>query len=849
MSIKVIELAKELEVSIDEILDQLRRLYVDVEDERSVIDDKIAGLIRHKFSGTTASKAAKKKKKADDEAAETKAKAKAAAKKTAKKAAEEEAKVKAMEEEKAAKKAELSAPVEKPLDKAEASAKVEAAAEPKEPTVVAPKIPEKPFVSPIRLVKAAVPEKVQEKKPVKQQPPKKLEIYGKGPIKGKKAGADSKLPNLEILDIKDDLEKNGVEIVDEKTLSKVLPPKRPPMRKPFVQRSGYGHRYTETKKQEVWEEAKPIARKTPQKLVMQLPVNVRTLAPRMNKKPNELIQYAISKGQLLNINQDLDEDLTREMLSHFGFELEVPASIASMEKELSDERHESDGEALERRAPVVTLMGHVDHGKTSLLDYIRNTMVAKKEKGGITQHIGAYKVNTAKGSVTFLDTPGHQAFTAMRARGANVTDVVVLVVAADDGVMPQTKEAIDHAKAAGVPIVVAINKCDLPNASLDRVKRELQQEDLMPEDWGGKTVMVPVSAKTGEGVDHLVEMLMLESELLELKANPKIRARGIVIESKKTSGQGVVVTVLVKNGTLRVNDIVLAGQYYGKVKAMMNEVGDRVSEALPATPVEILGLEGVPESGEEFFVVKDEKKARTLATLKQGETKKRNMVTSQRATLEDLHNRIVEGTAKEVRIVLKADVQGSIEALRHSLMEMGTDEVKVALVHYGVGNISESDVMLAMVSNSIVLGFHVKIDPQAEELAKNESIDVHMYDIIYELIDIIKAAMEGLLEPEEKEVFHSRVQVQEVFAAKSGKVAGCLVIKGTVHRKDRIRVKRGDQIVHEGEIENLRRFKDDVKEVKEGLECGINLRSFNDIRKNDLIETFIVEKIARRLQK
>jgi translation initiation factor IF-2 len=342
---------------------------------------------------------------------------------------------------------------------------------------------------------------------------------------------------------------------------------------------------------------------------------------------------------------------------------------------------------------------------------------------------------------------------------------------------------------------------------------------------------------------------MLESELLELKANPKIRARGIVIESKKTPGQGVVVTVLVKNGTLHVNDVVLAGQYFGKVKAMMNEVGDRVLEALPATPVEILGLEGVPESGEEFFVVKDEKKARTLATLKQGETKKRNMVTSQRATLEDLHNRIVEGTAKEVRIVLKADVQGSIEALRHSLAEMGTDEVKVVLVHYGVGNISESDVMLAMVSNSIVLGFHVKIDPQAEELAKNESIDVHMYDIIYELIDIIKAAMEGLLEPEEKEVFHSRVQVQEVFVAKSGKVAGCLVIKGAVHRKDRIRVKRGDQVVHEGEIENLRRFKDDVKEVKEGLECGINLRSFNDIRKNDLIETFIVEKIARRLQK
>lgn len=849
MSIKVIDLAKELEVSIDEILDQLRRLYVDVEDETSKVDEKVAGLIRHKFSGTTASKAAKKKKKADAEAAETKAKAKAA-KKTAKKAAEEEAKLKAKEEEKQAKKAEQTASPEKPADKPPLAAKKEPEAAAKETT--APKAPEKPFVSPIRIVKAAVPEKPSEKLPEKKLAKPEMLKKGEHPLKVpklKKGDTGPRIPRVEILDLKDEaIEEEEVDLVDDSAAKKpVAYPKRSAGKKTFGQRPGY--RVHGAAKEEVWEETKPIARKTPQKLVMQLPVNIRTLAPRINKKPNELIQFAIGKGHLLNINQDLDEALTREMLTHFGFELEVPASIASMEKELTDEKHEADGDALERRAPVVTFMGHVDHGKTSLLDYIRNTMVAKREKGGITQHIGAYKVNTVKGSVTFLDTPGHQAFTAMRARGANVTDVVVLVVAADDGVMPQTKEAIDHAKVAGVPIVVAMNKCDLPNASLDRVKRELQQEGLMSEDWGGKTVMVPVSAKTGEGVDHLVEMLMLESELLELRANPRIRARGIVLESKKTAGQGVVASVLVKNGTLRVNDIVLAGQYYGKVKAMMNEVGDRVSEALPATPVEILGLEGVPEAGEEFFVVKDEKKARTLAALKQSETKKKNMATSQRATLEDLHNRIVEGIAKEVRIVLKADVQGSIEALRHSLAEMGTGEVKVDLVHYGVGNISESDIMLAMVSNAIVLGFHVKIDPQAEELAKKESIDVHIYDIIYELIDIIKAAMEGLLEPEEKEVFHSRIQVQEIFSAKSGKVAGCMVIKGTVHRKDRVRVKRADQIVHEGDIENLRRFKDDVKDVKEGLECGINLRNFNDIRKNDIIETFVIEKIARRLQK
>lgn len=845
MAIKVMDLAKELDISIDELLDQLRRLYVDVEDEKSNVDDKIAGLMRHKFGRvTTPAKAAKKAKKEEAEKAE--AKAKAAAKRAAKKASETE------EEKAAAKKTaeKKSAAVEKP------SKEKEAGEEKKEPPVKEPAPEEKPkfekpFISPIRKVKSAVPEKEAEKDKKAEKGPEtgKVEEAGKGAAKAKKGGKiEVVLSPEELVDLKAKGKAGAVKGYEQKGIKRPVIFKKP-FKKSVPQKAFSQQAPAVKREKEVWEETKPSVRKTTQKIEMQLPVNPRTLAPRINKKPNEVLQYAVSKGHFLNINQDLDEELTRDILTHFGYELEIPKTIASMEKELVDERHEDDGAALVQRAPVVTFMGHVDHGKTSLLDYIRNTMVAKKEKGGITQHIGAYKVNTPKGSVTFLDTPGHEAFTAMRARGANVTDVVVLVVAADDGVMPQTKEAIDHARAAEVPIVVAINKCDLPDSSPDRVKRELQQEGLMPEDWGGKTVMVPVSAKTGDGVDHLVEMLMLESELLELKANPKIRARGVVVESKKTPGQGIVATMLVKNGTLHVNDVVLAGQYYGKVKAMMNEVGDRVDEAAPATPVEILGLQGVPEAGEEFFVVKDEKKARTLSLLKQGEDKKSKMVSSQRATLEDLHNRILEGTEKELRIVLKADVQGSIEALRHSLTELSTDEVKVNLVHYGVGNISESDIMLAMVSNAIVLGFHVKIDPQAEELAKKEKIDVHLYDIIYELIDIIKAAMEGLLEPEEVEVFHSRIQVQEIFAAKAGKVAGCSVIKGTVHRKDRVRVKRGDEIVHEGDIDNLRRFKDDVKEVKEGFECGLSLRSFNDIRKNDIIETFVIEKVARRLKK
>ncbi|MFH1877429.1 MAG: translation initiation factor IF-2 [Candidatus Omnitrophota bacterium] len=589
-------------------------------------------------------------------------------------------------------------------------------------------------------------------------------------------------------------------------------------------------------------------RKNPKKIQVQVPVNIRNLAPRINKKPNELISYVMSRGLMVNINQDLEEDIVREIMTYFGYELDVPKTVETIEKELISEQQEEDKISMEVRAPVVTFMGHVDHGKTSLLDYIRNTMVTKGEKGGITQHIGAYKIDTPKGSVTFLDTPGHEAFTAMRARGANVTDVVVLVVAADDGVMPQTKEAMDHARAAGVPIVVAINKCDLPDANPERVKRELQREDLAPEEWGGKTVMVEVSAKTGEGVDALMDMLMLESELLELKANTKIRARGIVIESKKTPGQGVVVTLLVQNGTLRPGDVVLCGPYFGKVKAMLNELGDRVSEALPATPVEVLGLQGVPEAGEEFFVVKDEKKAKTLATLKQGERRQKNMAVNKRISLEEFHSLMMQGEVKELKMVLKADVQGSIEAIEHSLQELETKEVKVTIIHSAVGNINESDVMLAMVSNAIVIGFHVKIDTKAEEIAKREEVDVHLYDIIYEVIADIKAGMEGLLEPEEKEVYQGSAKVLEVFSAsKIGKVAGCSVIKGTIHRKDRIRVKRGEEIVFQGEINALKRFKDDVKDVKEGFECGISAKGFNDIHKNDILEAYVIEKIARRL--
>ncbi|KJJ84595.1 Translation initiation factor IF-2 [Candidatus Omnitrophus magneticus] len=583
------------------------------------------------------------------------------------------------------------------------------------------------------------------------------------------------------------------------------------------------------------------------KIELPIPSSIRTIAVKVNKRPNDLLQYLINKGIFVNINKDLDEELTRTLLKDLGYELEVSKTMEEslladhVEEEVTESTH------LVLRAPVVTFMGHVDHGKTSLLDYIRKTMVTAQEKGGITQHIGAYKVDTEKGSVTFLDTPGHEAFTAMRARGAEVTDIVVLVVAADDGVMPQTKEAMDHARAANVPIVVAINKCDAPGAKPERVKIELQKEGLISEDFGGKTVMLEVSAKTGQGMDELMEMLMMESELLELKANPHLKARGVVIEAKKCAGQGVTVTVLVQNGTLKIGDIVLTGVHYGKVKAMINDKGTRLNQALPSTPVEVLGLQGVPEVGDEFFVVKDEKKAKTLSLLKQSETHRKRITGGVRITLEDFHNQLVKGGVKELKIILKADVQGSLEAINHSLSNLPSNEIKLTLVHTLIGDINESDVMLALVSNAVIIGFHVKIDSKAESLAKQENIDCRVYEVIYDAIEDIKAAMEGLLEPIEREVSQGFAQIKEVFPSKKGKVAGSMVTKGTIHRKDRIRVKRAGEVIFSGTIESLRRFKDDVREVKEGFECGIIVDNFNDIRQGDIVEAYIIEKVARRL--
>ena len=596
--------------------------------------------------------------------------------------------------------------------------------------------------------------------------------------------------------------------------------------------------------------AVPQAPTPPAKVLeFDLPIPLKDFAIKLGIKPNEIILDLMSKNIFATINQSLGEELVVGLLKARGIDFRKPAKIEEqVSKEHTEMESKQDLRHIVVRPPVVTFMGHVDHGKTSLLDFIRKTRVADKEKGGITQHIGAYEVRLKNGSVTFLDTPGHEAFTAMRARGANATDIVVLVVAADDGVMPQTKEALDHARASSVTIMVALNKCDLPSANIEKVKGQLSQIGLSPEDWGGKTIVLPVSAKTGEGVDALLEMLLLEAELLELKANPELRARGVVIEGKLSSAQGSVATVLVKNGTLRLGDMILTGQYYGRVKAMMDHTGKRVEAAPPSKPVTVLGLSGVPMAGDEFFVVRDEKKARILSVLKQDEARSRKLKMSHRVTLEDFYSKMKEGVAKELTILLKGDVQGSVEALKASLLELNTRDVKVTIVHADVGNVTESDIMLAVASNAIVMGFSVKIDEGAADMAVKEDIEIKSYTVIYEAIEDVRAAMEGLLAPVEKEILVGRAIVKQPFrVTKVGTVAGSQVMKGKIVRTGITKLIRDKQVVYQGKISSLKRFKDDVREVNEGVECGIGLSGHDDVRTGDLIEVYQIEKVARRL--
>ncbi len=582
-------------------------------------------------------------------------------------------------------------------------------------------------------------------------------------------------------------------------------------------------------------------------------ISAREFAEKLGIEPNQLLQELIALGKFVAINQPIDFETASKVAEKYGKVVKLEGAEEEtelLEKELEEipDREED----LKPRPPIITVMGHVDHGKTTLLDYIRNTKIAEREAGGITQHIGASVVeaDTSEGKKTlvFLDTPGHEAFTAMRARGAQVTDIAVLVVAADDGVMPQTVEAINHAKAANVPIIVAINKIDKPGANPERVKQELTQYGLIPEDWGGDTVMVPVSAKTGQGVDELLEMIALQAELMELKANPNKPARGVVLEAKLDKKRGPVATLLVQSGTLRVGDAIVAGLYAGKIRAMFDDKGKPVKEATPSMPVEVLGLEGVPLAGDKFYVVKDEKTARKIAEKRQELARESALEKEKRVSLEDLFAQVQTGEVKELNVVLKADAQGSIEAIRKSLEDLSTDEVKVRIIHAGVGPITENDVMLAAASNAIIVGFNVRPDSAARKAAEREKVDVRTYRVIYDIVDEIKKAMQGLLSPEEKEVYLGSAEVRATFKVpKVGTVAGCYVKDGVIRRNANVRLVRDGVVIYEGKIASLKRFKDDVREVQAGYECGIALENFNDIKVGDIIECYTVEEVEREL--
>ena len=574
------------------------------------------------------------------------------------------------------------------------------------------------------------------------------------------------------------------------------------------------------------------------------PITVGELASRLELAPNDLIRELINEGKMFSINQRIGAEIATKIAEGHGFRVEV---IPLYEEERIEEEKEGLREDLLPRPPVVTIMGHVDHGKTKLLDALRQTDVAGGEIGGITQHIGAYKIRTGEGEVAFLDTPGHEAFTAMRARGAQVTDIVVLVVAADDGIMPQTKEAISHARAAGVPIVVAINKIDLPTANIDRVKRQLGELDLAPEEWGGKTLFVEISAKERLNLDRLLESLLLEAEMLELKANPDRRASGTVIEARLDKGRGAVATFLVQRGTLKIGDPFMVGLHYGKVRAIFDDHGAEAKEAGPSTPVEVLGLSGVPQAGDTFQVVSSEKRAKEISSKRQ-KIKRETEPTPGKITLDELYKEIQEGKVKELNIIIKADVQGSVGALKENIEKLGTQEVRVRMIHGGAGGITESDVMLAAASNAIIVGFHVRPDPRARALAETQGVDIRLYQVIYEATQDVKKALEGLLEPKLKEHLLGSAEVRETFKiSKVGVIAGCYVKEGKAIAGERARLVRDGVVVCEGRIKGLKRFKNDASEVSTGLECGVKLTDFNDIKVDDLIEIFSVEEIAQTL--
>ncbi|MGD9677160.1 MAG: translation initiation factor IF-2 [Vulcanibacillus sp.] len=590
------------------------------------------------------------------------------------------------------------------------------------------------------------------------------------------------------------------------------------------------------------DEGKHLEKKIPSKIIYTGFLTVGELAKLLCLETSEIIKKLMSLGIMATINQELEIDVIKIVAEEYGVETEERIQIDESQFELiEDIDHEED---LIERAPIVTIMGHVDHGKTTLLDAIRNSKITAGEAGGITQHIGAYQVESKNKKITFLDTPGHAAFTSMRARGAQVTDITILVVAADDGVMPQTVEAINHAKAANVPIIVAINKIDKPNINIDRIKQELSEHGLLSEDWGGSTIFVPVSALRNQGLDNLLEMLLLLAEVEEYKANPKRLARGTIIESQLDKGRGVVATVLIQNGTLNIGDPVVAGTTYGRVRAMVNDKGKRIKEAGPSTPVEITGLNEVPQAGDQFIAFSEERKARTISEKRAQKLRQEELNVTSRVTLDDLFKQIQEGEIKELNVIIKGDVQGSVEALQGSLEKIDIAGVRVKTIHKGVGAITETDVTLASASNAIIIGFNVRPEPQARISAENEKVDIRLHRIIYKVIEEIDAALRGMLDPEYEEIVIGRAEVRQIFKASNiGIIAGCFVIDGKIQRNAKARIIRDSVIIFDSNIESLKRFKEDTKEVAQGYECGITVERFTDIKEGDIIEAYKMDVV------
>lgn len=585
---------------------------------------------------------------------------------------------------------------------------------------------------------------------------------------------------------------------------------------------------------------------TPDEVIeMEKTIIVKDLAEKLKKSPVEVIKQLIFLGVMANMNQEIDFNIAEQVVEKFGSMAvlkEEEAGKLGEEEDIEDNFEEEND--TEKRPPVVTVMGHVDHGKTSLLDAIKKSKVTATEAGGITQHIGAYTVDVNNEKITFLDTPGHEAFTAMRARGAQITDVVILVVAADDGIMPQTAEAINHCKAANVPMIIAINKMDKPSANPDKVKQELTEHGLIAEDWGGDTVCVPVSAHTREGIDTLLEMVVITSEMLELTANKERRAKGTVIEAKLDKGRGPVASLLVQNGTLNVGDSIIVGTTYGRIRAMIDDKGNKIKSAGPSIPVEILGLSEVPAAGDRFNVVKDEKTARNMADKRKEKIRQENFTASNKVSMENLYSQIQEGKVKELSVIVKADVQGSVEAIRQSLEKLSTDNVKVRVIHGGVGAITETDVTLASASNAIIIGFNVRPDGNAIAAGEKESVEIKTYRIIYDAIEDIKSAMVGMLDPEYKEVIQGRVEVRAVYKISNvGTIAGCYVLNGKITRHSSVRILREGIVIFESTLASLKRFKDDVKEAAAGFECGLSIEKFNDIKEGDILEAYTMEEI------